>query len=43
MVKRLSCLTMGLLFLAGWVQADTAAFLSEREQKFQLPSAAKDY
>ncbi len=43
MVKRLSCLAMGFLLLAGWVQADTAAFLSEREQKFQLPSAAKDY
>ena len=43
MVKRHPILGLALLMLACWAQADTAAFLKEREQKFKLPSAAKDY
>lgn len=43
MAKLHRTLAMGLLLFVGWAQADTAAFLSEREQKFQLPAAAKDY
>ena len=43
MAKLHRTLAMGLLLFVGWAQADTAAFLSEREQKFQLPAAPKDY
>ena len=43
MVRLHRVLAMSFLFFVGWAQADTAAFLSEREQKFQLPVAAKDY
>ena len=43
MVQFHRILAMGLLLLAALAQANTAAFLSEREQKFQLPAAAKDY
>jgi len=43
MVKRHPILGLALLMLACWAQADTATFLKEREQKFKLPSAAKDY
>jgi CubicO group peptidase (beta-lactamase class C family) len=36
-------LALGLLALAGWAQADTPAFLAEREKNFPLPAGAKDY
>lgn len=43
MVKRPPILALALLVLATWANADTAVFLREREQKFKLPAAAKDY
>jgi CubicO group peptidase (beta-lactamase class C family) len=36
-------LALGLLALAGWAQAETPAFLAEREKNFPLPAGAKDY
>lgn len=36
-------LAAGLMTLAGWTQAETSAFLAEREKNFPLPAAAKDY
>lgn len=43
MMKTYQTLALALLTFSFWAQADTAAFLKEREQKFKLPSAAKDY
>jgi len=42
-IKRHQTLSLILLMLSGWAQADTAAFLIEREKKFKLPAAAKDF
>jgi hypothetical protein len=35
-------LAIGLLTLTGWAQAETPAFLAEREKNFPLPAGAKD-
>lgn len=43
MLRRPPILALALLMLAAWAHADTAAFLREREQKFKLPAAAKDF
>lgn len=43
MLKNRLPLALALLVFSCWAQADTEAFLREREQKFKLPSAAKDY
>jgi CubicO group peptidase (beta-lactamase class C family) len=42
-VKRHPILALALLMMAAWANADTPAFLLEREQKFKPPAAAKDF
>ncbi len=43
MMKPYQTLALALLMFSCWAQADTAAFLKEREQKYKLPAAAKDF
>ena len=43
MVQLHRMLAMGLLLFVGCAQAETPAFLAEREKNFPSPSAAKDY